>query len=142
MGNSKRATRGFSLLEILVSIVILTVLATGFLGTAVYARKKMETGNQRMIAASLLQKKITEFRIQGAENLAVVTNASERAEELYNGVLVWTISMPEAGNENWKEVVLTAGWDSMMKDEVAAPQVPSPGTREFSKTVVVFLSQG
>ena len=139
MTDPRRTALGFSLVEVLVSLVILTVLATGLLGTLVYARRSMESGNQKMIAANLLQKKIEELRIQGAKTLLVTTTPEVVAtEELHNGLIEWAISRPETTNENWKEVRVAAGWDSMVKPVESHASVQDC---EFSKTVLVFLSQ-
>ena len=128
---------GFTLVEVVVSILILTIVAMGAGGAFVYTRRSMETGNQKIIAAHLIEAKIISCVDKGAKALAAATT-TYATPELRNGLIERTITAPD-GTDNWKKVLIKVGWD-----DISAPAVVHTSISQcaYSRQAVVFLSQG
>ncbi len=140
MADRRRTASGFSLVEVIITLVILSILATGVLGTLFYGKRAMESGQQKMIAAHLLESKIALFRSKGAKALSPTLAPQTYAEEeLHNGLISWEILAPEEGNEYWKEAKISVGWDS----RASAPVVHDTVSQcQWSRTIVAFFSEG
>jgi prepilin-type N-terminal cleavage/methylation domain-containing protein len=129
---------GFTLMEAIVSMVVLTIVAMGAGGGFVYARRAMETGNQKIIAAHLIEARIADCMAKGAKSLAVAVTTTT-TPELRNGLIARTVAAPETGNDGWKRVTIKVGWDNL---SAAVSTDTDISTRQYFREAVVFISQG
>ncbi len=111
---------GFTLVEIVVSLVVILGIAVGGLAAVFHSRQSAVVTQQKMVAYHLAEKKIVELKKQGAKNVAVTATPvalSLSENDIHNGVIELTVSQPDAANDCWKFVKVTVGWDYPWKAE-------------------------
>ena len=140
---------GFTLVEVMVSVIMLTIVSVGAGGALVYARRAMENGNQKMIAVHLIETEIVKCMMIGAENLEVTsttppspsTPPGPTTPELNNGWIQRIVDEPDPGNSNWKSVVVKAGWDDIGRPSRVCTNAGTTQCDNF-REAMMFLSQG
>ena len=68
---------GFSLLEIIVSLVILSTLAAGIFATVSFAKRVSTQAQQKAVAVSLIESRLSELKSKGAANLDPVKSVQD-----------------------------------------------------------------
>ena len=131
-----REELGFSLLEIIVSLVILSTLAAGIFATVSFAKRVSIQAQQKAIAVSLIQSRLNELKSEGAadlikeqsvEDLNTITNqliisgtcppgkatpycvSIDEFGGRMKGVVAVKVT-PDASDPRFKEVLVTAKW--------------------------------
>ena len=69
----KKNEVGFSLLELIVTMVIITTVSMGLMATHFYAKKQQLVIKERVIIMAVLEKEMNSLRVTGAKNLALGT---------------------------------------------------------------------
>ena len=94
---------GFSLLEVLISMVILGVALLGLLNMSLVALTSNDWSNKTTVVTQSIQQKLEELRN--------TPNPSNGSEEINGIELNWTVSSPQ---NHLREVYLTAMWQDMI----------------------------
>ena len=69
MNGSRSDKRGFSLLEIIVSMVIILTLAAGIFATVSFAKRVSIQAQQKQMVVSFIESRLAELKSKGASNL-------------------------------------------------------------------------
>ena len=80
-----REELGFSLLEIIVSLVILSTLAAGIFATVSFAKRVSIQAQQKAIAVSLIQSRLNELKSKAAD-LIVVDQTTATDNQVRTGI--------------------------------------------------------
>lgn len=112
---SKRLSdqQGFSLVELITSLIIITILAVGLSGTTSYAKQIEIRNRQRVQAGSILEQELMRLRQTGPRNLTVgtTTRPTTEAVEGVDGVLTTEI-IADATYSQDKFLRLRIDWDN------------------------------
>ena len=73
--NMKKSTQGFSLLELMIAMVIISAISMGLMATHFYAKKQQILVKDRLVIMAVLEKEMNGSRIIGARNLVVGTTS-------------------------------------------------------------------
>ncbi len=69
----KKTELGFSLLELIIAMVIITTVSMGLLATHFYAKKQQIAVKDKVVIMAVLEKEMNGLRVTGAKNLALGT---------------------------------------------------------------------
>ena len=112
---------GFSLLEIMASLVILTILAGGIFATVSFSKRMAIRAEEKLIASSLVEQKLNELRQKGAVNVPSGTSAASLGSALSGGTITTVVTPPLAvgdpNREKLKEVMVTVSWTDRFGQE-------------------------
>lgn len=113
--DDRRTTNGgFSLLEIIVAMVILSLLGAGLFATVSYSKRMAIRNEEKLTALSLIEEKLGELKKEGARNLTVTETVTPKPlAPLLNGEMTTTIAYGESSTtppENFKEVTVKVEW--------------------------------
>lgn len=123
MGDGK----GFTLLESMIGMILLTVIALGTASAMLQSRAGTSGTRDTMIAAGLIEKKFAELKTKGARSLSVTTvpgisqlfNTTTGGKDILpNGVMSVEISQPETNRADWKRATVAVGWDRPTKGRI------------------------
>lgn len=112
--DTKKGSQGFTLLEVLIAIVILSVGLLGMAALTVGIIKGNKLSNDMTIATTLAQDKMADLRRLGYSGTsATTTTDTEDYNSItdyaaYKRVIVTTVDSPVAG---MKTIVVTAYWE-------------------------------
>jgi|GEM_PF-6839282 len=110
-----RKNKGFSLLEVLLSISILTVLAVNVMGVMSHVKRGSVGTNDKTQAMLILERKMLEIRAEYSR-AGTVSGAVSKVAEFFNAdLLVETKGMDGAADDaetGLKKVVLTLRWQN------------------------------
>ena len=67
---------GFTLVEVIVSVVIIGILASGIFALTSYSGRLSMRAQQKVTAISLIEKKINELKAGGVDNLSLILNGA------------------------------------------------------------------
>ena len=71
----KKSVQGFSLLELMIAMVIISAISMGLMATHFYAKKQQILVKDRLVIMAVLEKEMNGSRIIGARNLVVGTTS-------------------------------------------------------------------
>jgi len=113
---------GFTLVEVIVSMVLISVLAAGIFVTISQNKRVSMRLQQKAIAAALVDQRMNELKRFGARDLTVtgppasganaacISSDCVQISELANGFRNTAITSPEPGNERIKEALVRVDW--------------------------------
>ncbi len=104
-------SKGFSLIEILIALVILSIALLGLAGLMVQTTRNNSFGGRMTEAATLGQDKLEEFRAIGWEKISPNTSGVDHPDGA-GGIQFtrnWGVA-PNASNANLKEISVTVNW--------------------------------
>ena len=107
----ERKEKGFTLAEVVISGVILTILAFGLMPTISNAKKAQVGLHERVIGASILDREMNRLRIQGSKNipLAIPDKILVKDIDGIDGTLTYNIQ-PDLANADDKYIYLDLTW--------------------------------
>ena len=115
-----RKTGGFTLMEILVSLIIITTLSLGLCGIFIMAQTGTSAGDDKIIAAQVAEKALSELKAVSSDGFKswvelgpVVNYTNVAVPELTNGKLTVTVGdfLGVAAPE-YKELTAQVNWTS------------------------------
>ncbi|MBI3999972.1 MAG: type II secretion system protein [Candidatus Omnitrophica bacterium] len=131
--NRKReeAKRGFTLIEIIVAMVIISLLGAGIFATVSFSKRVAVRAQQNTIAISHIESLLSELKHMGAGELVATASVSDQPDGPLNcsgfkycqemnelggrmvGRVVAKVENPfeDQGTEDFKEIEVTAVWD-------------------------------
>ena len=110
--------KGFSLIEIIASTVILALLAGGIFATTSYIKRMSLRAREKMVAVELVEKKMNEIKESGVKNISDGTLPVDNVTGLLkDGKVTSTVSTKD-GDERLKQVVVKVEW----KDKLGQPK--------------------
>ncbi len=137
----KKNQSGFSMVEVITAMVIVSVLAAGVFATTSFSKRMDVITQQKLIAMSKVEERMNSLKHQGAASLAATldvtpppdqsnlcysNNCTPNISEL-NGTMkvsVSTIVKAVPADPNAKEVIVRADW----KDSLGAVRTQSAAT--------------
>lgn len=142
---------GFTLMEVLTSIVVLTVVASGVIGSQIYVKRSSANLQQKMLAFQAIDKRFAAIKIDDARSLSTNLNWTwdGKVPELKNGVMFRKVTLAPTGttpatDPNLRRVDLavlydlpwaaTKSWDC----PAGAPKSACVRNREESATAVFY----
>lgn len=139
----RRTGAGFSFMEVLVSLVMITAVATGGVTAFLHVRRAAALTQQRITAVQLAEKKIVELKRVGS-GVTPASSGPLDTGELHHGTLQVIVSdmpvFPGASDTDidFKKVQVIVRWDNPWN--AAAPANPAQ-SREHSQvlTTVFFV---
>ena len=104
-------TNGFSLIEVIVSMILLSLLAVGVVSTTAYGKNSRIQATEKLMAVTLLEKEMNQLRQAGAKNLGLGTTQrqTKKNEDGLDGNLITQIAADAAHPED-KYVRLRMEW--------------------------------
>ncbi len=97
-------------MELLISMAILTLVATGVLAINALPRRKALDLEDRMKASLALERKLNDLRRQDFSSLTDGTSPAESVPGLSGGTLTYTLTTPDVLQPDWKDVYLSIAW--------------------------------
>jgi prepilin-type N-terminal cleavage/methylation domain-containing protein len=142
---------GFTLLEIMVSMVILLLLASGALSAVSYAKRASLRIQDKAAAVSFLELKMNEYKQKGAKSIASEPSASVCAPDplcdndccldapgsFPNGKFNTKV-VSDPSDPGFKEVKVNVWWDERMKVIPTGGGPETPARRQASIVAVLF----
>ncbi|MDI6762088.1 MAG: prepilin-type N-terminal cleavage/methylation domain-containing protein [Thermodesulfobacteriota bacterium] len=114
-------SKGFTLIEVLVALVILAVSLLALAGMMTTTTKNNAFGGNLTEAATLAQDRLEELRVTDWDNIVNGSNASSIRGLNYNRT--WTVvlgpSSPPSPNDNEKRVTVTVDWNDGMARSIS-----------------------
>ena len=113
---SARHLRGFTLLEVMVALVIISLALAGVAGSMGQMIDTANTMRDRTYASWIAQNKITELRLSG---ILPEVGETSGEEDYANTTWIWSAEVSETGVENLLKVDVTvsyAGFDEPVVD--------------------------
>ena len=107
----KNSTKGFTFLEVLVAIIILTI---GMLGAATFMVsiiKSNNYSNQISIATTLAQDKIEELKNISYASITSGTESNIDENGDAGGIYTRTTTVDNTSHPSWSEVTVTVSWN-------------------------------
>ncbi len=104
--NIKKNQRGFTIIEIIIAIIVLTVGVLGLVTTAALVTRMIARGQRSATAASFGSRRLERMRAAGC----VAAQRVNGQDTLYRGstwVAVNTWTFTDAGNQNYRLKVVT-----------------------------------
>jgi prepilin-type N-terminal cleavage/methylation domain-containing protein len=127
--------RGFTFVEVIVSLVVLTALAAGIFATVSYTKRMSLRAEEKTVAISLVEKKLNELKDNGASGFDPVVGSPTPYTQvesilglLTNGTRTTSVTEPET---NLKEVLVTVTWTDKLgqtRSESAVTAIYGTGT--------------
>lgn len=148
-GIFRRRIGGFTMLEVMVSVVIISAVALGVMGTVLYTKRASSITQQRMIAIQLIDKKLNEVKSDGTR--ALVLNAAgsvfpeikdpESKKFLRNISMQIAVTALKPSDPTLKKIVATVGWDYpwTTKTSAQACNLENSVTCDKQESVVTLL---
>ena len=102
--NIKRNRRGFTIIEVIIAIIVLTVGVLGLVTTAALVTRMIARGQRSAVASSFGARRLEQLR---ATACTVRNNGSDTLYRGSNWVAVNTWSFTDAGNQNYRLKVVT-----------------------------------
>ena len=109
------------MLEVVIAVVVISVMAAGFLGTTIHTKRSSMLMQQRIAAAQLIDRKLAEIKASDGQTVTatvapgtvtmVEIKDAEVLKTLKNAVMSVTGVYPEPSSTELKEVRVTVGWD-------------------------------
>jgi prepilin-type N-terminal cleavage/methylation domain-containing protein len=98
-------SRGFTIIEVLIAIVVLSVGLLGLVGTGALVTRMIARGQRSAVAANFAAQRLERLRNSGAPNSLGCTVQTNGADTLFRGgspavINVWTWTW--LGNQAWK----------------------------------------
>ncbi len=120
-------SKGFSLIEILIALVILSIALLGLAGLMVQTTKNNSFGGRMTEAATFAQDKLEEFRAIGWVKIPPNTSGIDYPKGTSEIVYTrnWHVS-PNPTNGNLKEITVTINWNDQTKHSVRFFSILSP----------------
>ncbi|HOW87850.1 MAG TPA: type II secretion system protein [Candidatus Omnitrophota bacterium] len=107
---------GFTLLEIMVSMVVLTVVAVGVIGTVAFTKRSAAEMQQRLSAIDLAEKKIAEIKTQKIGAIPLTHETITTAfSELSSAVMAYKVE--KLGVPYLFNVEIEIRWDYGWRDK-------------------------
>jgi type IV pilus assembly protein PilV len=99
------SSRGFTIVEVLIAIVVLSVGLLGLVGTGALVTRMIARGQRSAVAANFAAQRLERLRASGGPNSLGCTTHTNGADTLYRGgswaaINNWTWT--NAGNSGWQ----------------------------------------
>lgn len=112
-GIFRRKMRGFTMLEVMVSVVIISAVALGVMGTVLYTKRASSIMQQRMIASQLIDRQLAEYKSQSDPLSDSVTypliEDGDILKSLKNAKM--KVEVTQLGDPSLKKVIVTVAWN-------------------------------
>ena len=113
-----RKVKGFTLVEVIISTVIIGILATGIFAMVSYSKRMSIRTQQKAAAVSIVEKKLNELRSGGVSSLPTVgvhpdpvpVVISTAGASTTTGVLTTTVQDATPPDPRMKEVKVELNW--------------------------------
>lgn len=133
---------GFSLMEIVVALTVITVIAMVFLGSSAHAKRVSAMAQQKMVAVQLIDKKFSLIKVDNGKTL-VLGSTSEPILELRNGVMILDVTRAQPDNvDDLKQVVATVKWDFPWRDQTGRCDAAGDQTCDRQESAVTIFYTG
>lgn len=104
----KNRNKGFTMMEVLITMTLITVLAAAAIGNSFYTKRSSALLQQKMIALQLIDKRFSEIKKDDGKSLTA-GSVLIAVPELLNGQM--TAGVTSVGTDPaLKQVTLTVGW--------------------------------
>ncbi len=142
----ERNSSGFTLIEVVISMLIISTLAVGALGTVFYARRSAGTAQQKMIAMHLLEKKLSDIKTSTAVPAVGTGTPEDVSSELNHGVLQIVVdnqvedvpgSSPVVKDATLYHITVTVQWDNPW-NRTERPNLTTPRDRRETLSTVLY----
>ena len=112
-------SKGFTLIEVLIALVILSVAFLALAGLMVQTTKNNSFGGRITEAATFAQEKLEEFRAIGWEKIIPNTSGIDYPDGATGIVYTrnWRVT-PNPANGNLKEITVTINWADQTKHSI------------------------
>ena len=136
----KRRLKGFSMLEIVVSLGILTMSTLSILGLCIYSAKLGKQSEARATALSIARSQIDQIISVSQSNRTLVTDqpitiSSDLRSQLPNASLTATYSIKAVpGSSNLQQIEVTIKWRNATGSDVNSPFTSVSATKTISST--------
>ena len=136
----KRRLKGFSMLEIVVSLGILTMSTLSILGLCIYSAKLGKQSEARATALSIARSQIDQIISISQSNRTLVTDqpitiSSDLRSQLPNASLTATYSIKAVpGSSNLQQIEVTIKWRNATGSDVNSPFTSVSATKTISST--------
>jgi prepilin-type N-terminal cleavage/methylation domain-containing protein len=111
-------SEGFTLLEVMITLVILSVSLLGLAGLMVTTARNNASGNQVTEAVTLGQDKLEEFRAMGWESLLPTTSGPRSDQKLGCTGINYTRTWNIIQNGNFKTISVAINWNDRINHSV------------------------
>lgn len=128
---------GFSMLEILAALVVLTIVAVGILGVMTYAKRSSAMMQQKMVAIHLIDKMLADIKKEDARSLSVGVEDVKAVPELRHGGMIRTVESLES-DPNLKQVTIQIAWDHPWKTGAEVPCTMPQCDKQETVTTVFY----
>ncbi len=120
-------SKGFSLIEILIALVILSIALLGLAGLMVQTTKNNSFGGRMTEAATFAQDKLEEFRAIGWVKIPPNTGGTDYSNGATGIVYTrnWQVA-PNPTNGNLKEITVTINWADQTNHSIRLFSILSP----------------
>jgi prepilin-type N-terminal cleavage/methylation domain-containing protein len=120
-------SKGFSLIEILIALVILSIALLGLAGLMVQTTKNNSFGGRMTEAATFAQDKLEEFRAIGWVKIPPNTGGMDYSNGATGIVYTrnWQVA-PNPTNGNLKEITVTINWADQTNHSIRLFSILSP----------------
>lgn len=113
--HNKNNRSGFTLIEVLIAIVIISLTALSFMWLQQQTWKNTSASNKMLLAGQAIEAKIESIRVQIAVDTSVFRTMTNSTQTTVNGITVTSTlcapgdSMPNRNN-NVRKVTIQASW--------------------------------
>jgi prepilin-type N-terminal cleavage/methylation domain-containing protein len=121
-------SKGFSLIEILIALVILSIALLGLAGLMIQTTKNNSFGGRMTEAATFAQDKLEEFRAIGWVKIPPNTGGIDQLNGATTGIVYtrnWQVA-PNPINGNLKEITVTINWADQTNHSIRLFSILSP----------------
>ncbi len=126
----KSKAKGFTMLEIIVAVVIITSVAIGVMGAILHTRRSSNMMQQRMMAVQLINQKLTDLKSQSGKLVSqdnVLITDSDAIRFLKNSRMSIVITQLDPVDSMLKKAVVTIGWDYPWTQKTQTCELESVG---------------
>lgn len=103
---------GFTMMEVLITMTLITVLASAAIGNSFYTKRSSALIQQKMVALQVIDKRFSEIKKDDGKDSIPDSDATNYrlVPQLRNSSITETVKMLDAAN-TLKQVTLTVKWD-------------------------------
>ena len=103
--------RGFSLIEVIVATVIISVLAAGVFAATSFAQRAQFKAHDRFVALSILERKLNELQLMDISDVVSGVETTTVAEDgLIGNLRITATDPPGADAGRAKDILLDLAW--------------------------------
>jgi prepilin-type N-terminal cleavage/methylation domain-containing protein len=104
--NIKQSERGFTIIEIIIAIIVLTVGVLGLVTTAALVTRMIARGQRSAVASAFASRRLERMRVAAC----ITAQRVDGQDTLYRGsnwVAINTWTFTDAGNQNYRLKIVT-----------------------------------